>query len=174
MSFIQGVFIPESPESPNYMDKNIRTRTDIELQESIGYMNRLIENKESANIDDKIIITIRLFNHLISYPEILMSEPKFRNYIISSLSRIENTFTTLKRKYKIAEYDGAIKLFETSIKANVKHEKIQLDILSHLQSIRKSVNEYSIWLSDTTLKNTIAQLKQILQNIQNNPNYVIM
>jgi hypothetical protein len=121
--------------------------------------------------DEKCEIVKEILTHLILNPSILIYESKFRSAVLDKIAEIETHIQDRRTSYNKANYKEALDVLMISMRVNIRNSKIRQNMYRHIQEIRKSLNHYERW-TDSSLKTTIKQMRDVLENIKEHPEYI--
>ena len=137
------------------------------------YIRMMLQRGESrSNPEDNTAITIKIFEHLVAHPTILIYEPRFRETILGKIKEFENTIFTQTRSPELQELEETFWKIKSTSYSLIQHSHIRNKINSHLTDILQLYQEYRAYLHRPDLVSIITILKQILLDIQKHRNYV--
>jgi hypothetical protein len=137
------------------------------------YIRMMLQRTQaSSNPEDNTTITVKIFEHLVAHPTILIYEPRFREVVVGKIKEFENTIATQTRSPELQELEETFWKLKSNSHSLIQHSQIRNKINSHLTDILQMYQEYRSYLHRPELVDIIAILKQILLDIQKHPKYV--
>ena len=137
------------------------------------YIRMMLQRSQaSSNPEDNTTITVKIFEHLVAHPTILIYEPRFREVVVGKIKEFENTIATQTRSPELQELEETFWKLKSNSHSLIQHSQIRNKINSHLTDILQMYQEYRSYLHRPELVDIIALLKQILLDIQKHPKYV--
>ena len=137
------------------------------------YIRMMLQRSQaSSNPEDNTTITVKIFEHLVAHPTILIYEPRFREVVVGKIKEFENTIATQTRSPELQELEETFWTLKSNSHSLIQHSQIRNKINSHLTDILQIYQEYRSYLHRPELVDIIALLKQILLDIQKHPRYV--
>jgi hypothetical protein len=137
------------------------------------YIRMMLQRSQSSsNPEDNTTITVKIFEHLVAHPTILIYEPRFREVVVGKIKEFENTIATQTRSPELQELEETFWKLKSNSPSLIQHSQIRNKINSHLTDILQMYQEYRSYLHRPELVDIIALLKQILLDIQKHPKYV--
>lgn len=137
------------------------------------YIRMMLQRSQaSSNPEDNTAITIKIFEHLVAHPTILIYEPRFREVVIGKIKEFEHTIATQTRSPELQELEETFWKLKSSSHSLIQHSQIRNKINSHLTDILQMYQEYRSYLHRPDLVDIIVLLKQILLDIQKHRDYV--
>ena len=137
------------------------------------YIRMMLQRSQaSSNPEDNTTITVKIFEHLVAHPAILIYEPRFREVVVGKIKEFENTIATQTRSPELQELEETFWKLKSNSHSLIQHSQIRNKINSHLTDILQMYQEYRSYLHRPELVDIIALLKQILLDIQKHPKYV--
>jgi hypothetical protein len=137
------------------------------------YIRMMLQRSQSSsNPEDNTSITVKIFEHLVAHPAILIYEPRFREVVVGKIKEFENTIATQTRSPELQELEETFWKLKSNSHSLIQHSQIRNKINSHLTDILQMYQEYRAYLQRPALVDIIVILKQILLDIQKHPKYV--
>ena len=137
------------------------------------YIRMMLQRTQaSSNPEDNTSITVKIFEHLVAHPAILIYEPRFREVVVGKIKEFENTIATQTRSPELQELEETFWKLKSNSHSLIQHSQIRNKINSHLTDILQMYQEYRAYLQRPALVDIIVILKQILLDIQKHPKYV--
>lgn len=137
------------------------------------YIRMMLQRSQaSSNPEDNTAITIKIFEHLVAHPTILIYEPRFRETVVGKIKEFENTIFTQTHSLELQELEDTFWKLKSTAYSLIHHSQLRNKISSHLTDILQMYQEYRAYLHRPALVDIIAILKQILLDIQKHPKYV--
>ena len=137
------------------------------------YIRMMLQRSQaSSNPEDNTTITVKIFEHLVAHPAILIYEPRFREVVVGKIKEFENTIATQTRSPELQELEETFWKLKSNSHSLIQHSQLRNKINSHLTDILQMYQEYRAYLHRPELVDIIALLKQILLDIQKHPKYV--
>lgn len=137
------------------------------------YIRMLLQRSQaSSNPEDNTSITVKIFEHLVAHPAILIYEPRFREVVVGKIKEFENTISTQTHSPELQELEDTFWKLKSTSYSLIQHSQIRTKINSHLTDILQMYQEYRAYLQRPALTDIIAILKQILLDIRKHPKYV--
>jgi hypothetical protein len=169
-----------APKADSYVPSNDflsnNVSGDNRFTEYMGtkhYIRMMLRRTQaSSNPEDNTAITIKIFEHLVAHPTILIYEPRFRETVVGKIKEFENTIFTQTHSPDLQELEDTFWKLKSTAYSLIKHSQLRNKINSHLTDIIQVYQEYRSYLNRHELVGIIDILKQILLDIQKHPKYV--
>jgi hypothetical protein len=163
-------YVPANNSLSNQVNGDDRFTEYMGTKHYIRMMLR--RTQASSNPEDNTAITIKIFEHLVAHPTILIYEPRFRETVIGKIKEFENTIFTQTHSPELQELEDTFWKLKSTAYSLIHHSQLRNKINTHLTDILQMYQEYRAYLHRPTLVDIIAILKQILLDIQKHPKYV--
>jgi hypothetical protein len=138
------------------------------------YIRMMLQRSQASfNPEENTTITVKIFEHLVAHPTILIYEPRFRETVLGKIKEFENTISTQTHSPELQELEETFWKLKSTAYSLIQHSQIRNKINSHLTDILQMYQEYRSYLHRPELVSIITILKQILLDIQKHPKYVV-
>lgn len=160
--------------APNTTNIDLGDTRFTEYMGTKHYIRMMLQRTQaSSNPEDNTTITIKIFEHLVAHPTILIYEPRFRETVIGKIKEFENTIFAQTHSPELQELEDTFWKLKSTAYSLIHHSQLRNKINSHLTDILQMYQEYRAYLHRPALTDIIVILKQILLDIQKHPKYVV-
>ena len=161
------------PYVPSVIQPFVPSDRFTEYMGTKHYIRMMLQRSQaSSNPEDNTTITVKIFEHLVAHPTILIYEPRFREVVVGKIKEFEHTIATQTRSPELQELEETFWKLKSNSHSIIQHSQLRNKINSHLTDILQMYQEYRAYLHRPELVDIIALLKQILLDIQKHPKYV--
>ncbi len=165
--------VVSNSSSVSSIDIKSKIKPDVSYYGTVVYLNHLLtlsEQIKSKNKKNRILI--RMFEHLISNPTILIQVPFFRVSIIKKIDDIEAQITARRNTSSIV-YTDPIIMLRRSINKRVKHSDKKCAIMNRLNVLSDEIDDYNFWVESIECASIMNTLRNVLEEIKEHPDYVV-
>lgn len=155
------------------IDVNMKIKPDSVYYGTVVYINHLLNLSEHVKSETKKNqILLKMFEHLISDPMILVHVPFFRNSVINKISQIEEQIAKYKNT-TLTVYDDMFNVMKHSIKYRIKDSRQKNVIMSRLNLLSDEIDNYNFWVESIECMAIMNTLRKVIEEIKAHPEYVV-
>ena len=130
------------------------------------------ECNSSKSHEERLDLATKIFETINRNPNILIYEPKFRKVVLNKMNEADELIRLRKEAFNKASYDNTLKMMKMSMYTHVTNSVMRRKIYENIGTIYNTLNEYTLWMNNSTLKKNIDSLSVTLESIKSDPEYV--
>lgn len=158
---------------PYLVDIKSKIKSDVSYYGTVVYLNHLLTLSEQIrDKTKKNQIILKMFEHLIYNPTILIHVPFFRMSIIDKIQQIEEQINTHRNSSHSIQTE-LISVLRHSIHKRIKNTERKSNIMTHLNILSDEIDNYNFWVESIECITIMKTLRNVLEEIKEHPDYVV-
>ena len=162
-----------SVNSVNPIDESLARARSKGYDSTIHIVKYLIDEcSSSKSLEERLDLATKIFETINKNPNILIYEPKFRQVVLNKMNEADELIRLRRDAFNKASYDNTLKMMKISMYTCVSNSVMRTKIYENIGTINNTLNEYTLWMNNSTLKKNIDSLNVTLESIKADPEYV--